>query len=85
MQEALTNVRRHAAASSVSVTLRYRSESLEIEVADDGRGTADASGGNGLIGMRERATMYGGTVAVSTAPGEGFLVVVELPMAPVTV
>ena len=85
VQEALTNVRRHAAASSVSVTLRYRSESLEIEVADDGRGTAHASGGNGLIGMRERAAMYGGTVSVSTAPGEGFLVVVELPMAPVTV
>ncbi|MGA8847642.1 MAG: sensor histidine kinase [Nocardioides sp.] len=85
VQEALTNVRRHAAASSVSVTVRYLSASLEIEVADDGRGTAHAIGGNGLIGMRERAAMCGGTVSVSTAPGEGFRVVVELPMTPVTV
>lgn len=72
VQEALTNVRRHAAASRVSVTLRYLPEALEIEVADDGRGSILAAGGNGLIGMRERATMYGGSVSVETAPAQGF-------------
>ena len=80
VQEALTNVRRHAQAGSVGVTLRYLPDSLEIEVADDGVGTAVASGGNGLIGMRERAQMYGGTVATQTAPGQGFLVRAVLPM-----
>ena len=80
VQEALTNVRRHAQAGSVAVTLRYLPDSLEIEVADDGVGAAVASGGNGLIGMRERAQMYGGTVATQTAPGQGFLVHAVLPM-----
>jgi signal transduction histidine kinase len=80
VQEALTNVRRHAQAGSVAVTLRYLPESLEIEVADDGVGAAVAAGGNGLIGMRERAQMYGGTVATQTAPGQGFLVHAVLPM-----
>ena len=80
VQEALTNVRRHAQAGSVAVTLRYLPDSLEIEVADDGVGAAAASGGNGLIGMRERAQMYGGTVATKTAPGQGFLVRAVLPM-----
>ena len=80
VQEALTNVRRHSQAGSVAVTLRYLPDSLEIEVADDGVGAAAASGGNGLIGMRERAQMYGGTVATKTAPGQGFLVHAVLPM-----
>jgi signal transduction histidine kinase len=79
VQEALTNVRRHARARSAEVTLRYLDDSLEIEVADDGVGTASAAGGNGLIGMRERAHMYGGTVATTTAPGEGFRVRAVLP------
>ena len=80
VQEALTNVRRHSQAGSVAVTLRYLPDSLQIEVADDGVGSAAASGGNGLIGMRERAQMYGGTVATKTAPGQGFLVRAVLPM-----
>ena len=80
MQEALTNVRRHACAESVEVTLATCRDSLEIEVADDGVGAAERSGGNGLIGMRERAQMYGGTVATTTAPGQGFLVRAVLPM-----
>ncbi|MGH3473634.1 MAG: sensor histidine kinase, partial [Aeromicrobium sp.] len=82
VQEALTNVRRHSSASSVQVTLRYLPGSLEIEVTDDGVGAAVAAGGNGLIGMRERAQMYGGTVAMTTAPGEGFKIRAVLPMGP---
>ena len=82
VQEALTNVRRHASASSVQVTLRYLPESLEIEIADNGIGAAVVVGGNGLIGMRERAQMYGGTVVTTTAPGEGFKVQAVLPVGP---
>ena len=81
VQEALTNVRRHSRAESVEVTLRYLADRLEIEVVDDGVGTTGPSGGNGLIGMRERAQMYGGTVATTTSPGQGFRVHAVLPMA----
>ncbi len=74
VQEALTNVRRHARARSAVVTLRYGSDCLEIEVADDGIGADVAGGGNGLIGMRERVQMYGGSLETTTAPGRGFRV-----------
>lgn len=84
VQEALTNVRRHAKASSVAVTLRYLPASLEIDVVDDGVGTDSASGGNGLVGMRERTQMYGGSVSTDSSPGKGFRVLAVLPMAPVT-
>lgn len=80
VQESLTNVRRHAAASSASVTLRYLPESLEVEVVDDGVGTAAAEGGNGLIGMRERAQIFGGSVSTSSSPGQGFRVLAVLPI-----
>ncbi len=79
VQEALTNVRRHSGARSVEVTLRYLADRLEIEVVDDGVGTSAPAGGNGLIGMRERAQMYGGTVAATTSPGAGFRVHAVLP------
>ena len=79
VQEALTNVRRHARAGSVEVCLRFGADCLEIEVTDDGAGAVTPGGGNGLIGMRERVQMYGGTLATSTAPGEGFHVRAVLP------
>ena len=80
VQEALTNVRRHAHARSAEVALRYGDDCLEIEVTDDGNGAAVAAGGNGLIGMRERVQMYGGTLATTTAPGEGFRIRAVIPM-----
>ena len=83
-QEAVTNVRRHAQATTVEVVLTYGEGALEVEVADDGHGAADTSGGNGLIGMRERAQMYGGSVAATSRPGEGFRIHATLPLpAPV--
>ena len=82
MQEALTNVRRHAQAQSAEVCLHYGPDRLEIEVYDDGAGAVAPGGGNGLIGMRERVQMYGGTLATSTAPGEGFRVRAVLPIGP---
>lgn len=58
-QEALTNVLKHAGRARAVVTVRYGSESLELEVADDGVGSTNGGGGHGLVGMRERAAVFG--------------------------
>jgi signal transduction histidine kinase len=74
VQEALTNVLKHAGPATVTVHLRLVGGGLEVEVRDDGRGspvTADA-GGHGLVGMTERASLYGGTVQAGLLPGGGF-------------
>ncbi|MFG2576897.1 sensor histidine kinase [Streptomyces sp. NPDC048481] len=78
VQEALTNVRKHAGASSVSVRVRWGGD-LEIEIADDGRGGPPRPGGLGLVGMRERATTCGGSVRTGPGPG-GFTVLARLPV-----
>ena len=78
-QEALTNVRRHASATEVSVRVGYEPEAVRIEVVDDGVGSADPAGGHGLAGMRERAAMYGGSVEAGSVNGSGFAVRATLP------
>jgi signal transduction histidine kinase len=84
-QEALANVRRHAGAGHVTVTLSYFPDEVTLDVADDGRGfdpnaaAPGPAGGLGLPGMRERAAALGGSVAVESAPGEGTTVAVSLP------
>jgi signal transduction histidine kinase len=89
IQEALTNVRRHASAQSAIVTLRESHGALEVVVRDDGRGfdPAQVSRGQwpqfGLRAMRERAESVGGTLEVQSAPGEGTTVRARLPAAPV--
>ncbi len=80
VQESLTNVRRHARATRACVRLRYGPEALTLEVTDDGRGPAGGRAGHGLIGMRERAALYGGTVDTGPAPGGGFRVAAVLPL-----
>ena len=80
VQEALTNVRRHANASVVEVALTYGAADLRIEVADDGVGSTDPTGGHGLVGMRERAALYGGQVEAATRNGTGFVVRAVLPV-----
>lgn len=83
VQEALTNVRRHATATRASVRLRYADDCVELEVRDDGTGAPkgfSAAGGHGLIGMRERAMLYGGRL--ETASTDGFTVRAVLPAAP---
>ena len=80
VQEALTNVRRHADATCVQLVLRYRDDAVEIEVTDDGRGSADVGLGHGLVGMRERAALYGGRLETESAPGGGFTVRAWLPV-----
>jgi signal transduction histidine kinase len=82
VQEALTNTLKHAAASRADVHLRYWPDELEVEIVDDGRpsgGPAPASGGLGLIGMRERAALHGGQLSAGPAAGGGFAVRVKLP------
>jgi signal transduction histidine kinase len=79
VQEALTNVLRHAGARTVRVRLRWAGTTLEIEVADDGRGAHAVTGGHGLAGMRERVTSCGGTLRAGSGD-EGFLVAATLPV-----
>ena len=79
VQEALTNARRHAPGAAVDVELHYTAEALLLRVRDNGPGPADEGGGHGLIGMRERAAMVGGTVFLGAGPLGGFLVEATLP------
>ena len=88
VQEALTNVRKHAGPAQASVTVGYRPRALELSVVDSGdRGSAPAgataapaaAGGHGLVGMRERAAMFGGTLVARPRDGRGFEVNAVLP------
>ncbi|WP_460820348.1 sensor histidine kinase [Nocardioides korecus] len=83
VQEALTNVRRHAAATRCNVTLTYADDAIHVEVVDDGCGgeVAAATSGHGLLGMHERAVLYGGHVLAGPEPGGGFAVRASLPVA----
>ena len=84
VQEALTNVMRHAAASQVNVSLEKKDETLIVEVRDNGigimEGQISGSKSHGLIGIRERILLLGGEAVISGSPGEGTLVRVTLPI-----
>jgi signal transduction histidine kinase len=82
VQEALTNALKHAGESNASVNIRYGSDSLELEIADDGTGVPApvSSGGHGLVGMRERVALYGGRLDAGRHPSGGFVVRVLLPI-----
>jgi signal transduction histidine kinase len=85
IQEALANVRKHAGARRIDVTIRERPGMVEAEVEDDGRGFDPANLGSaqfprfGLATMRERAESVGGTLEVVSAPAEGTRVLVRIP------
>jgi signal transduction histidine kinase len=92
VQEALTNVVKHAGVPDCRVAVRYGPDELFIEVTDDGRGSevpaavggrpgpaAVDGGGHGLIGMRERVSLYGGELTAGPQPGHGFRVAARLP------
>ncbi|MFI6454838.1 sensor histidine kinase [Streptosporangium amethystogenes] len=80
-QEGLTNVRKHARASSATISLR-RGESLVVRVQDDGHGLPSGPrSGVGLLSMRERAAELGGTCVIGAAPGGGTVVEAVLPIA----
>jgi len=82
-QEGLTNVVKHAGPAHAEVQIRYGADDLEIEICDDGRGAASdlgsIGGGHGLVGMRERVELYGGSLSTGPRSGGGFRVVARLP------
>ena len=82
VQEALTNVARHAHPAAALVSLAYRDDAIEIVVEDDGLrvDAANGSGGNGIAGMRERVTALGGEFAAGPRPDVGFRVRARLPL-----
>jgi signal transduction histidine kinase len=81
VQEALTNTLRHGRATRAAVSVRYGDDTVELEVRDDGRGAAAsaADGGHGLMGMRERAAMLGGSLEAGPMPRGGYRVLARLP------
>jgi signal transduction histidine kinase len=83
-QEALTNVARHSHATRVDVSLRTEGNFLSLAVEDDGRGfeprELSESKGLGVVGMRERAELIGGTLAIRSSPGEGTSVRLTVPL-----
>jgi two-component system, NarL family, sensor histidine kinase UhpB len=87
VQESLTNVARHAEAGRVDICIVARGEPgqacIEATISDDGRGAdlRKPRTGLGLIGMRERAAAFGGTLAISSEPGAGFKIAAKLPIA----
>jgi PAS domain S-box-containing protein len=84
-QEALTNVARHSGASRVDVLLRVEEGALLLSVEDDGRGfdpeRLDESKGLGVIGMRERASLIGGTLSIGPGAGGGVRIELRIPLA----
>ena len=89
VQEALTNVVKHARATTVRINLCRHAEAIQLTVGDDGQGfevpvvsTAGTRRGLGLIGIRERVAQLRGTLRIESAPGRGTRLVVELPARP---
>lgn len=92
IQEALTNVVKHARASKCGVLVGYEPDALVISVTDSGAGVpamagagnvyGPDAGGHGIIGMRERVTMLGGQFSARPLPGYGFQVIARFPLAP---
>jgi signal transduction histidine kinase len=87
VQEALTNVVKHAGEARAQVRIRYRDQEVTVEVTDDGRGVGAPAGdgpagvGHGLIGMRERVAAFDGDLEAGPRPGGGFRVAARLPLA----
>ncbi len=81
-QECLTNITRHAEAQTVRTLLYTEDEDLVLVVADDGKGFCESkvSGSLGVLGMRERAAAWGGSVHVSSSPGKGTTVTIRVPV-----
>ena len=83
VQEALTNVARHAGPATATIRVRYGDRDLTVQVDDNGNGAAQGGtpgGGNGIPGMRERAAALGGELEAGPRPGGGFRVLARLPL-----
>jgi signal transduction histidine kinase len=82
VQEGLTNAIKHAGANRAEVLVRYGSGQVEVTVSDDGCGSGDGDGGgHGLVGMRERVSVYGGKLEAGSRPEGGFRLRATLPVA----
>jgi signal transduction histidine kinase len=81
VQEALTNVLKHAGPAQATVTITYEPDAVGLRITDDGRGVngSPSEGGHGLLGMRERVGVYGGSLSAGPRTGGGFAVVAALP------
>jgi signal transduction histidine kinase len=91
VQEALHNCEKHSGAAAVRVAVRQGSDDLTVEIQDNGRGfpvneqgMPSQSGGLGLLGIRERAAIAGGTLVIDSAPGRGTRIAMCIPLAPAT-
>jgi signal transduction histidine kinase len=82
VQEALTNARRHAAGRSVRLTVSYTPDNVALRIVNEGVPTTASSTGHGLNGMRERATLLGGTLQAGAGPDGTFVVTATLPAEP---
>ena len=82
VQEALTNVVKHAQASSVSIVLARSARAITAVIEDDGRGftPGDSGEGLGLLGMGERLALLGGKLKIESSPGAGTTIVAEVPL-----
>ncbi len=80
VSEALTNTTKHAHATRANVAVEQDDARLHLSIHDDGVGGADPTAGSGLIGLRDRVQALGGTLDVSSPPGEGTSIVVDLPL-----
>jgi len=82
VQEALTNVVKHAGPAHAAVRVRYGEDQLALEIVDDGVGTSGPDAprsGHGLVGMRERVALFGGTLRTGPQEGRGYRVQALLP------
>jgi signal transduction histidine kinase len=83
VQEGLTNALKHARAERAQVVVRYGDGDLEVTVSDDGRGAGSGDGGgHGLVGMRERVTVYGGELEAGPQAEGGYRLRAKLPVLP---
>ena len=82
VQEGLTNAVKHARARHADVLVRYDDGHVELTVSDDGTGDGGGeSGGHGLVGMRERMSVYGGELEAGPRPEGGYRIHARLPVA----
>jgi signal transduction histidine kinase len=84
VQEALTNALKHGAGATARVVVRYGNDALDLEIADDGRGPppdGTQTAGHGLIGMRERVDLFGGSLETGERRGGGFVVRARIPLS----